>query len=154
MIRRLACLAFLTTITPFQVVAFQVNTYTPNDQSAASIAADGDGNFVVVWSSSDEDGDDSGVFAQRYDSLGISVGTAFRVNTQTAASQRAGAASATVAPLESCRGAVLLRCVRGEQRHDSLRPRMACWTRRWLRGLVHRPQQLEPTVARRTVILI
>src|SRR5262245_37811447 len=34
---------------------FQVNTYTANGQSLPAVAADGNGNFVVVWQSSGQD---------------------------------------------------------------------------------------------------
>ncbi len=44
---------------------FTVNTYTTDIQgSAQSVAADGEGNFVVVWSSGTQDGDGKGMFGQ------------------------------------------------------------------------------------------
>lgn len=63
---------------------FQVNTYTSGDQDSASICCDGDGNFVVAWESGrDQDGDESGVFAQRFWSTGAMRGPEFQVNTFT-----------------------------------------------------------------------
>ena len=40
---------------------FQVNTYTTRSQVRSAIASRSD-EFVVVWSSWDQDGDDVGVF--------------------------------------------------------------------------------------------
>src|SRR5262245_50561594 len=61
---------------------FQVNTYTPNSQDGASVAADANGNFVVTWNSP-QDGNGSGVFGQRYDREGNPLGQEFQVNTYT-----------------------------------------------------------------------
>ena len=44
---------------------FRVNTYTTSDQMFADAATDSAGNFVVVWQSNNQDGDDQGIFAQR-----------------------------------------------------------------------------------------
>lgn len=49
---------------------FQVNTFTPNSQSFPAVAADGEGRFVVVWTSSGQDGDvgaAGGIFGQRFE---------------------------------------------------------------------------------------
>src|SRR5262245_10409477 len=59
---------------------FQVNTYTTSAQNSPVVAADGAGNFVVVWASP-HDGSGSGVFGQRYDSSGTPLGSEFPVNT-------------------------------------------------------------------------
>ena len=45
---------------------FQVNTYTTNRQRWPSVASDATGQFVVTWTSLDQDGDAYGVFAQRF----------------------------------------------------------------------------------------
>jgi hypothetical protein len=55
---------------------FQVNTYTTESQWGASVATDGDGDFVVVWSS---EGQEWGIFGQRYDASGDPVGGEFPV---------------------------------------------------------------------------
>ncbi|MGB5636682.1 MAG: hypothetical protein WBM86_28425 [Waterburya sp.] len=60
---------------------FQVNTYTTNSQGFPSVAADGDGDFIITWSSDGQDGDDRGVFAQRYNADGTPNGSEFQVNT-------------------------------------------------------------------------
>jgi len=66
---------------------FAINTYTTADQSNPVAAADGNGNFVVVWWSAAQDGSQSGVFGQRYAGGGSALGGEFRVNTYTTASQ-------------------------------------------------------------------
>src|SRR5262249_5376418 len=50
---------------------------------AARVAVDPSGNFVVVWASIGQDGDQAGVFAQRYDNTGAKAGSEFQVNTYT-----------------------------------------------------------------------
>ena len=52
---------------------FRVNSYTPSSQQEAAVAADGLGNFVVVWASASQDGSNFGVFGQRFDSVGTAV---------------------------------------------------------------------------------
>ena len=68
---------------------FQVNTTATDEQVAPDITALADGGFVVIWQSKNQDGDNSGVYAQRYDSAGNSVGSEFQVNTATANAQEA-----------------------------------------------------------------
>ena len=63
---------------------FQINTYTSLGQDVPQICSGADGNFVVVWeSSADHDGQDRGIFGQRYASNGAKAGTEFQVNTYT-----------------------------------------------------------------------
>jgi hypothetical protein len=62
---------------------FRVNTWTTSLQAYPTIAMDNDGNFVVSWESSGQDGSDYGVYAQRYNSVGVAQGTEFRINTWT-----------------------------------------------------------------------
>ena len=66
---------------------FRINTDTTSSPGNPSVAADGSGNFVVVWHSSGEDGDSTGVFGQRYASSGMPVGPQFRVNSYTTGAQ-------------------------------------------------------------------
>ena len=68
---------------------FRVNTFTTNDQSGPSVAADSSGKYVVVWQSSGQDGPGAGIFGQRYGASGSPLGPEFRVNTLTANDQRA-----------------------------------------------------------------
>ena len=61
---------------------FLVNTTTATDQNQGSVGAVGTG-FVVTWTSYQQDGSGSGVYAQRYDATGAAVGGEFQVNTYT-----------------------------------------------------------------------
>src|SRR6185295_17421148 len=53
---------------------FQVNAHTYAFQGLMSAAADPTGDFVIVWLSNGQDGSDSGVFGQRFDSSGVRSG--------------------------------------------------------------------------------
>jgi len=69
---------------------FQVNSFTPGNQSSPSVAADPAGGFVVVWQSlgyPSQDGDGAGIFGQRYDASGTPQGGEFQVNSFTPGSQ-------------------------------------------------------------------
>jgi hypothetical protein len=67
---------------------FLVNSgFTSGNQGAPSVARAPDGRFVVVWQSNDQDGDGSGIYAQRYTAAGAAVGTTFQVNTTTIGDQ-------------------------------------------------------------------
>ncbi|MBI2228370.1 MAG: DUF4347 domain-containing protein, partial [Deltaproteobacteria bacterium] len=68
---------------------FRVNTTTNKDQVHSSVAMDEAGNFVIVWSSNDQDGDNWGIYAQRYNAAGVAQGSEFRVNTYTSKEQLA-----------------------------------------------------------------
>ncbi len=70
-----------------QGAEFQINSQTTGSQSATSVAADGAGNFVVVWTGSNQDGSTNGVFGRRYDASGVPRGGEFQVNTYTTSSQ-------------------------------------------------------------------
>lgn len=65
----------------------RLNTHTTSSQSRPSIAADAAGDYVAVWQSSNQDGVDYGVYAQRYNVAGVPQGTEFRVNTYTTSFQ-------------------------------------------------------------------
>ena len=74
-----------------QGAQFQVNTYTTSDQDAPSVAADADGDFVVVWESNGSSGTDTSAYSiqgQRYASDGSAQGAQFQVNTYTTSSSR------------------------------------------------------------------
>ena len=62
---------------------FQVNTYIKGDQSEPSIAMDSEGNFVIAWTSWEQDGSGPGVFAQRFDMDGSKLSDEFQVNNYT-----------------------------------------------------------------------
>jgi hypothetical protein len=62
---------------------FKVNTFVDTDQLAPTVAALNTGGFVVAWQSSDQDGSQYGIYAQRYDAAGNPLGGEFRANTFT-----------------------------------------------------------------------
>lgn len=53
---------------------FMVHDWSASRQSFPSLAAHEDGRFIVAWTSEDQDGDDTGVFAQRFSADGSPVG--------------------------------------------------------------------------------
>jgi hypothetical protein len=65
----------------------QVNTFTSRDQRNPAVAMDITGNFVVAWESDRQDGDGSGIYAQRFASNGNRRGGEFRVNRTTRGDQ-------------------------------------------------------------------
>jgi hypothetical protein len=76
---------------------FQVNAYTTSGWPDPSVAAEGDGDFVVVWTgeSSGADTSASGILGQRYASDGTALGSPFQVNTYTTGGQVSPAVAAT-----------------------------------------------------------
>ena len=73
-------------------VEFLVNAYTPNHQNEPMVDIDGDGDFVVTWSSSGQDDPlaptTAGVFGQRFASSGAAIAAEFQVNSYTTNHQR------------------------------------------------------------------
>jgi Ca2+-binding RTX toxin-like protein len=70
---------------------FRVNTFTAEEQGLPSVSMDATGNFVVVWTSENQDGSNEGVYGQRYSAAGVRQGgVEFRVNTTTADTQGSG----------------------------------------------------------------
>jgi len=66
---------------------FQVNTHTTNIQYSPSLTMNTTGDFVIAWTSSGQDGDATGIYAQRYASAGSPVGSEFQVNPYTTSFQ-------------------------------------------------------------------
>jgi hypothetical protein len=66
---------------------FRVNSVTVDNHTIPSVAALGNGGFVVTWHWYNQDGSVSGVYGQRYSAAGAKVGPEFRVNTYTAGIQ-------------------------------------------------------------------
>ena len=60
---------------------FGVNTTTANAQIDSAITAFSNGSFLVTWQSNLQDGSEWGIFAQRYDASGASIGGEFQVNS-------------------------------------------------------------------------
>jgi hypothetical protein len=73
---------------------FQVNTYTTGNQIRSSVAMDDNGDFVVTWQGGDiyntpgQDGSFSGIYAQRYNNVGVPQGSEFQVNSYTTEKQK------------------------------------------------------------------
>jgi len=66
--------------TPLSEVSI-VNTCLKGNQGHPRIATNGEGQYLVVWDSEDQDGSDSGVFGQRYGRGGEIVGAERLINT-------------------------------------------------------------------------
>ncbi len=62
---------------------FQVNTTTSNSQEFSTGEGLSDGGFLIAWTSNLQDGSGYGVFGQRFDQNGSSVGNEFQINTYT-----------------------------------------------------------------------
>ena len=67
---------------------FKVNStkITSLYQLTPTIAMDAGGNFVISWTGQDASG--NGIYAQRYNSAGVAVGSEFQVNNTTIANQK------------------------------------------------------------------
>jgi Ca2+-binding RTX toxin-like protein len=68
---------------------FTVNSFTAEGQTSPTVATFADGGFLVVWGTGDktQDGDESAIKAQLFDSAGRKVGLEFLVNSSAAGSQ-------------------------------------------------------------------
>ena len=66
----LICVAVTLVWTVSTRADFPVNTYTDDDQMWPDLAMSDDGNFVVVWESSGQDGSFRGTYGQRYNAAG------------------------------------------------------------------------------------
>lgn len=74
---------------------FQVNTFTAERQQHPVVTALSDGGFVIAWMSAYQDGDNWGIYAQRFSANGERSGPEFRINSNLAGSQEQPAISAT-----------------------------------------------------------
>jgi hypothetical protein len=66
---------------------FAVNSYHLGLQYVSKVAMDDSGNFVIIWTSLGQDGQGFGIYGQRFDTNGNTLGIEFRVNTYTLADQ-------------------------------------------------------------------
>ncbi|AUN32601.1 hypothetical protein C0V82_19915 [Niveispirillum cyanobacteriorum] len=71
-----------------------INTYTIGSQSGAEVVALADGGWLVAWHSENQDGSGYGIYAQRFDMNGASVGTEFRMNNRVGGDQKVPAIAA------------------------------------------------------------
>ncbi len=76
---------------------FQVNTFMTGYQQLPTVAMDDAGDFVITWSSLGQDGSGWGVYAQRYDAVGVTQGTEFQVNVTEASDQSQSAVAMNAA---------------------------------------------------------
>ncbi len=60
---------------------FQINSTTADVQDDPEVTALVDGGFVVIWESVNQDGSGTGLYGQKYDAAGSSVGSEFQVNS-------------------------------------------------------------------------
>ncbi|MFM9967368.1 MAG: putative Ig domain-containing protein, partial [Burkholderiales bacterium] len=65
----------------------QINSTTAGAQQNSSVSTLPDGGFIVAWEADGQDGSGFGVYAQRFNSNGVAVGSETRVNTNTALNQ-------------------------------------------------------------------
>ena len=62
---------------------FNINTYTDDYQWYGNLDVFDDDSFIVVWCSWEQDGDDGGIYVQRFNSSGQKIGSEVRVNKTT-----------------------------------------------------------------------
>ena len=82
--------------TALDATEFRVNTTVTNTQQYSTVASDSSGNFLVTWTDSASDGNQNGVYAQRYNAAGVVQDVEFRVAGTTANNQQFS--SAIIAP--------------------------------------------------------
>jgi Ca2+-binding RTX toxin-like protein len=66
----------------------QINTFTDNGQYTPKVAALADGGYVVSWMSYGQQGNNWGIYTQRFDASDAAVGGEVRVNANTVESQQ------------------------------------------------------------------
>lgn len=66
---------------------FLVNTFLDGYQGEPDIAVDGQGNFIIVWQSWEQDGDGFGIFGRKYTADNNPLAMEFQVNTTAADDQ-------------------------------------------------------------------
>ncbi len=71
-----------------QTDEFLVNTYQYGSQRKPHAAMAQDGSFVIVWQDDTQDGNQWGVYGQRFSATGAKLGGEFRVNTRVADKQQ------------------------------------------------------------------
>jgi len=64
-----------------------VNQFTAQNQQGPAIGMNALGEYVITWSSDNQDGSSTGVYARRYSPAGAALGNEFLVNVTTAGAQ-------------------------------------------------------------------
>jgi Ca2+-binding RTX toxin-like protein len=72
----------------------RANVVTIDRQQDVSVAMDADGDFVVTWSSLNQDGDSWGIYARCFSATGVPKGSEFRVNSTATGAQQYSSVSA------------------------------------------------------------
>lgn len=67
---------------------FRFNSFVPGNQQDLVLSSLQNGGFVGVWTSVGQDGDEGGIYAQRFNALGIAQGPETQVNTTTTDEQK------------------------------------------------------------------
>jgi hypothetical protein len=67
---------------------FQVNMTTTGNQINPSASMDGNGNFMITWTSCNSNGTSAGIFAQQYDGNGTPIGAQFGVDLAAGSNQQ------------------------------------------------------------------
>ncbi|MFO0999357.1 MAG: DUF4347 domain-containing protein [Planctomycetaceae bacterium] len=67
---------------------FRINSTTSDNQQWASVAADRNGNFVVTWTSTNQDGTAQSVYARRYSSAGVALSGEILINSTATGIQK------------------------------------------------------------------
>ncbi|OGU54991.1 MAG: hypothetical protein A2006_10205 [Ignavibacteria bacterium GWC2_35_8] len=62
---------------------FPINTYTTDYQWFGDVEVFNDDSFIVAWCSWEQDGDDGGIYVQRFNASGLKVGSEVRINKTT-----------------------------------------------------------------------
>jgi hypothetical protein len=62
---------------------FLINSYTAGNQNDPRLAVQPNNNFIVTWTSYLPNGDSYGIYAQRFNAIGLPLGSEFRVNSNT-----------------------------------------------------------------------
>ncbi|MEO1367600.1 MAG: hypothetical protein AAFX50_10525 [Acidobacteriota bacterium] len=73
----------------------QVNTVTSGYQGNTTVAMSTAGEFLVVWESDGQDGEEGGVYGQLFDAAGAALGSEVRINDTTARDQNDARVMAT-----------------------------------------------------------
>jgi hypothetical protein len=78
----------------YQTGVENVNSFTRGNQKAPAVAANAQGEVMVVWESAHQDGDGKGIFARRYTPVGVRLGGIMRVNQSVKWNQTAPSVTA------------------------------------------------------------
>ncbi|MHB0959585.1 MAG: tandem-95 repeat protein [Pirellulaceae bacterium] len=65
----------------------RVGSFGWGNQTSPAVAADGDGNYVIVWTASGQDGDGLAIYGRMYDADAEALTGEFRVNTAAVGNQ-------------------------------------------------------------------